>query len=210
VRRRISRLVVHLSAPVDNGPLILFRILFGLLLILECAGAVVTGWVHEVFVEPRYHFPMIGFEWLHPLPGNGMVIYYLVMAVIGLMVTVGLYYRTSMITFTIMWTITYLMQTTQYNNHYYLLILLSFMMCTVPASQYHSWDARVGRVWPSLTCPSWCVTIFIAQIAIVYTYAAVAKLDGDWLAAKPMGVWLARKAGNPAYLSPLRWIYSLD
>jgi vitamin K-dependent gamma-carboxylase len=210
VRRSISRLVVHLAAPVDNGPLTLFRILFGLFLILECAGAVVTGWVHEVFVEPQYHFPMIGFEWLHPLPGKGMVIYYLVMAAVGLMVMVGFYYRASMITFTMMWTITYLMQTTQYNNHYYLLILLSLMMCTVPASQYYSWDARAGRVRPSLTCPRWCVTIFIAQIAIVYTYAAVAKLDWDWLAAKPMGIWLARKADNPAYLAPLRWLYALD
>ncbi len=210
MRRTFSSLVSCLSAPVDIGHLVLFRILFGLLIIIECAGAVVLGWVHEVFIEPRYRFPMINFEWLHPLPGNGMVFYYLLMAVLGLMVTVGFYYRASMITFTIMWSITYVMQTTRYNNHYYLLILISLMMCTVPASAHCSWDARVGRVRRSLTCPRWCVTIFMAQIAILYTFAAIAKIDWDWLAAKPTGIWLARKAEDPIYPAALRWIYGLD
>lgn len=210
MRRKISDLVSHLSAPVDNGHLVLFRILFGLLIIVECAGAVSAGWVHEVFIEPRYHFPMIDFEWLHPLPGNGMVYYYLLMAVLGLMVTVGFYYRASMITFTIMWSVTYVLQTTRYNNHYYLLILISLMMCTVPASAHYSWDARVGRIRRSLTCPRWCITIFMVQIAILFTFAAIAKLDWDWLAAKPTGIWLARKAKDPIYPVALQWIYGLE
>ncbi len=209
MRSKLSSLVSHLSAPVANSHLVLFRILFGLLIIAECAGKVAIGWVDEVFIEPLYHFPMIGFEWLRPLPGNGMVFYYLLMAVLGIMVAFGFYYRASMITFTVMWTITYVMQTTRYNNHYYLLILISLMMCTVPASAYCSWDARVGRVPRSLTCPRWCVTTFMVQIAILYTFAAIAKLDWDWLTAKPTGIWLARKAGDPVYPAALRLVYGL-
>ncbi|WP_241498992.1 HTTM domain-containing protein [Rufibacter ruber] len=180
--------------PVENAPLVVFRWCFGLLLFLETAGAIATGWVRQNLVEPKWHFPFIGFEWLTPLPGSGMYYYYAVMAALGLLVMVGFYYRASLTLFTLMWWASYLMQKISYNNHYYLLLLLCFLMLLVPAHAYASLDARRKPVLKAYTCPRWCLLIFVAQMGMVYTYAGVAKLDADWLAGIPIKIWFSGKA----------------
>ena len=50
------------------------------------------------------------------------------MGLCGLGVMLGYQYRLSIGLFTVLWTITYLMQKSAYNNHYYLLFILSFLM----------------------------------------------------------------------------------
>jgi hypothetical protein len=187
------RFIRFLAEPVDNSPLIAFRILFGLLIFLESVGAIFTGWVKETFIDPTHHLPFIGFEWLQPLPGYGMYGYYALMSVFGLMVMLGSFYRFSMAAFTLMWTATYLMQKFNYNNHYYLLILLCVLMLLVPANRYASLDVRRNPTVRSLTCPRWCIWLFIIELWIVFTYAAIAKLQPDWLSAKPVALWFQYK-----------------
>ena len=180
--------------PVDNSPLVLFRGMFGLLIALEAGGAIATGWVRRVFVEPTFTFNFIGFDWLQPLVGETMYILYAAMAVLGLMVMLGYHYRFAVISFGLLWTISYLLQKTSYNNHYYLLILLCGMMAIVPAHRYWSLDVKQGRVAQSLTCPRWCLLIFGLQVGIVYFFAAVAKLYPGWLSGEPIAGWLASKS----------------
>src|SRR6056300_1819802 len=95
---------------IDNSALIIFRIIFGLLCFLESVGAIFTGWVKTTLIEPQFTFSFIGFECLQPLPGNGMYVYYTVMGMLGLFVMIGYRYRLSILTFTLMWSATYLMQ----------------------------------------------------------------------------------------------------
>ncbi|MGB3778276.1 MAG: HTTM domain-containing protein [Tunicatimonas sp.] len=180
--------------PVDNSPLVLFRGVFGLLIALEAGGAIATGWVRRVFVEPTFTFNFIGFDWLQPLVGETMYILYATMAALGLMVMLGYHYRFAVVSFGLLWTVSYLLQKTSYNNHYYLLILLCGMMAIVPAHRYWSLDVKQGRVAQSLTCPRWCLLIFGLQVGIVYFFAAVAKLYPGWLSGEPIGAWLANKA----------------
>lgn len=171
----------RLFSRMDNSPLIVFRILFGILISLESFGAILTGWVRRTLMEPDFTFTFIGFEWLQPLPGYGMYFYYGLMGLMGVFVALGLRYRLSMIAFTLLWTGTYLMQKTSYNNHYYLLILISALMCMFPAHRAYSLDVRRD---PSLrrdhmyAIVKWTVVL---QLFIVYTYAALAKLYDDWL-----------------------------
>ena len=106
---------------IDNAPLIIFRIFFGLLLAAESFGAIATGWVRRVFVDAQFTFSHIGMEWLQPLPGNGMYFYFVVMGISGILVMLGYRYRLSLLTFTILWAGVYFMQKSSYNNHYYLL-----------------------------------------------------------------------------------------
>ncbi|NQY31304.1 MAG: HTTM domain-containing protein [Flavobacteriaceae bacterium] len=166
---------------IDNSSLIVFRIIFGLLIFLESVGAIFTGWVKRTLIDPEFTFTVIGFEWLQPLPGNGMYFYYLIMGICGFFVMIGYKYRWSMIGFTLLWTVTYLMQKASYNNHYYLLILISSFMCIVPANKYLSVDAKLKPEITSYKMPNWAKWIFIAQMALVYTYGAIAKLYPDWL-----------------------------
>ena len=115
----------YLFKHIDNSGLVVFRVIFGLLCFLESVGAVLSGWISRTLVEPDFTFSFIGFEWLQPLPGNWMYAYYIVMGLMGLFIMLGYKYRMSMFAFAIMWTATYLMQKSSYNNHYYLLMLLS-------------------------------------------------------------------------------------
>ncbi len=120
-------------------------------------------------------------EWLQPLPGNGMYWYFGVMAVCGVLVMIGYKYRVTMATYALLWSGVYFMQKTSYNNHYYLLMLLSWMMVLFPANAYASVDARINPEIKSNVMPAWCRWAVILQLAIVYTYAAVAKLYPEWL-----------------------------
>lgn len=166
---------------IDNTSLIVFRVIFGILIFLESVGAIFTGWVKRTLIDPEFTFTFIGFEWLQPLPGFGMYWYYALMGVFGIMVMIGYKYRFGITAFTLMWTATYLMQKTSYNNHYYLLILISFLMILMPAANYHSVDAKINPAIKSTSMPNWCRGVIILQLGIVYTYAALAKLYPDWL-----------------------------
>lgn len=166
---------------IDNSALIVFRIVFGLLCFLESVGAIFTGWVKRTLVEPNFTFSFIGFEWLQPLAGNGMYYYYAIMGVFSLLIMVGFKYRLAMISFTLMWSATYLMQKSSYNNHYYLLMLISGIMVFLPANKYASVDVKLNPKLKSISMPQWCRWAIVLQLFIVYSYASLAKLYPDWL-----------------------------
>lgn len=178
---------------IDNSALIVFRIIFGFLIFLESVGAICTGWVKRTLIDPEFTFTVIGFDWLQPLPGNGMYYYYAIMGLFGLMVMIGYKYRLSIIAFTILWTATYLMQKASYNNHYYLLILISGFMCVLPAHKYLSVDTKIKPAITSIHMPNWARWIFIGQMAIVYTYGSIAKLYPDWLDTTVMSQFMLAK-----------------
>ena len=182
---------------IDNSPLIVFRILFGLLLFLESWGAIITGWVSKTLIDPKFTFTFIGFEFLQPLPGNGMYYYYLIMGLFGFFVMLGYRYRLSMSAFFLMWSATYLMQKTSYNNHYYLTVLLSFLMIFLPANTNYSLDIKRKPSLKSNSVPYWTSVVLMVQIGLVYFYGGVAKIYPDWLQAIPAKIFLAAKANFP-------------
>ncbi len=182
---------------IDNSPLVIFRIIFGLLLFLESWGAIITGWVKRTLIEPQFTFNFIGFEFLQPLPGWGMYYYYSIMGIFGLFVMLGYRYRLSMTAFFLMWSATYLMQKTSYNNHYYLTMLLSFLMIFLPANTSYSLDCRRLSGLKSNAVPYWTSLVLMLQIGLVYFYGGIAKTYPDWLQAIPARIFLASKANFP-------------
>jgi hypothetical protein len=196
---------------VDNGSLIIFRIFFGILISLESFGAILTGWVRRTLIEPTFTFSFIGFEWLQPLPGNGMYFYFVIMGILGIFIAIGFKYRWSILLFTILWSAVYLMQKTAYNNHYYLLILVSFLMCFMPANSYASVDSRLDPSLRSNSMPAYVKWTIILQLFIVYSYAALAKLYGDWLDLSIIEILLRGKASYPLIGEFLQhpWVYTL-
>jgi len=166
---------------IDNTGLVLFRVVFGLLISIESFGAIATGWVRQNLVEPEYTFNFIGFEFLQSLLGPGMYFYFALMGVFGLMVSLGYKYRISILCYALMWTAVYLLQKTAYNNHYYLMMLLCWIMVFLPAHRSFSLDAKYSPQLKSSSMPRWCLLAMILQVWIVYTYASVAKWYPDWL-----------------------------
>ncbi len=186
-------MIRYLFHPIDNSPLIVFRIALGFIFLAESAGAILTGWVHETFIEPEFTFTFIGFEWLRVFNGPLMYGWYALMAVLAIGVILGWRYKFCMTALALLWTGCYLMQKSHYNNHYYLMMLLSYMMIFVPAHRYRAVDVKRNPALMRLTCPRWCVLMFVALIGVVYFYAATAKMQPDWLEGRPLSLWFSRK-----------------
>ncbi|MEO6348246.1 MAG: HTTM domain-containing protein [Aquaticitalea sp.] len=186
-------MVKFLFKHIDNSALIVFRIIFGFLIAVESFEDIFTGWVQRNLIDPKFTFSFIGFEWLQPLPGNWMLVYFSIMGLCGILIMIGFKYRWSIIAFTLLWTGIYLMQKSSYNNHYYLLVLLSNIMVFLPANKYFSIDSKLNPSIKSISMPQWCSAVFILQMFIVYTYASIAKLYPDWLNTSAIEIILRGK-----------------
>lgn len=194
---------------IDNSPLIVFRIFFGFLVACESFGAIITGWVKRVLIDPEFTFSFIGFEWLQPLPGFGMYFYFALMGFFGLAIMLGYRYRIAIIAYTLLWAGAYFMQKSSYNNHYYLLLLISFLMIFLPANKYASLDVKQNRVSEEKTMPYWINLLFIVQVAVVYFYASIAKFYPDWLDGTFTKNLLAGTTSKPLFLELFsqKWFY---
>lgn len=179
---------------IDNTGLVLFRAVFGLLIATEAIGAIFTGWVRRTLVEPPFTFNFIGFDFLQYLQGDLMYYYFIVMGIFGIFVMLGYKYRFSMIAFAIMWTGVYLMQKSNYNNHYYLMMLLCWIMAFLPANRWFSLDAKINPKIKNPAMPQWVLLILILQVWIVYTFASVAKFYPDWLDASMAKLLMSNKS----------------
>jgi vitamin K-dependent gamma-carboxylase len=215
-RERPSRngLPVHLLfRPVDIAPLVFFRVAFGFLLFIECIGAIAIGFVHEAYIEPRFHFPYFGISWLTPLPGSGMIVLYVAMGLFALGIMLGYRYRAASALFLVGFTYGFLLEKAHYINHHYLVILLGFLMVFLPAHRYASLDVRRDPALKREAIPAWPVLLLASQIALVYLFAAFAKMNPDWLAAMPTKAWLGRKADYPVVgalfqMDVMPWLYA--
>lgn len=179
--------------PVNNAPLVFFRVAFGLLIMLEGIGAIFTGWVYQNTIQPEFTIPFMDFSWLQPLPGYGMYVWFFVMGMAGLFVMIGYHYRLAVLFYLILWAGIYFMQKTSYNNHYYLLVLLLLFMLLLPAHRRFSVDARRNPEAFSYVCPHWCIGIFIVKMAIVYFYAGINKIYPDWLESTTVSLFFSGK-----------------
>jgi hypothetical protein len=186
---------------IDNSPLIVFRIFFGFLIACESFGAILTGWVNKVLIAPKFTFSFIGLDWLQPLPGFGMYFYFIIMGLFGIAIMLGYRYRVAIISYTILWAGVYFMQKTSYNNHYYLLLIISFYMIFLPANQYASLDVKQQRTLEQKAMPYWVSLLFIIQVAIVYFYAAIAKFYPDWLNGTFTRILLTGTTSNEFFLT---------
>lgn len=182
--KKNNRFTHQLFQQRDNSALVLFRIAFGFLLFYHCFHFMYSGKLYENFIQPPFTFTYIGFEFLQPLPGYGMYMYFGLMALLGLMIMAGAWYRLAMAAFAILWTLVYLMQKSNYNNHYYLVLLLSWLMCFMPAHHAYSVDVQRKAVHEKSTCSGWIPFLLMAQTAVIYFYAAISKLNADWLSGK--------------------------
>lgn len=184
-----SRLRDRLLAPVDIAPLIFFRITFGLLMILEVTGYTVVGLVRDNWVRPEVHFSYFGFDWV---PGLGKWTYGLVgvclLAASGIML--GAWYRISATVFAVGFTWFYLIEQSNYMNHFYLICLLAFVAIFIPADRALSIDVARNRVKRASAVPAWPLLLLQAHMAITYFFGGVAKMNADWLRGEPVRTWL--------------------
>lgn len=189
--------------PIPAASLAAFRILFGLLMAGAMVRVLAKGWVDTVFLAPAFHFSYPGFEWVRPLPAGAMHALVAGLAVCALGVAVGFFYRVCAPLFFLGFTYLELIERANYLNHYWLVTLLAGLMVVLPLHREWSWDAAHGRVARDAFIPAWMLWLLRFQIAVVYVFAGVAKLNADWLfRAEPLRMWLTARADVPL-LGPL-------
>ena len=194
----LDRVRSRLLAPRDVASLAAFRILFGTILCLSSVRFLWNGWVDRFYVQPTFFFKYWGFEWVQVLPEPWMTALYVSMAVLAGFVALGFLYRISIVTLFLVFTYVELIDVTNYLNHYYLVSLLALLMCFLPLNRAYSLDAWIWPKGSSPIVPAWMLYLMRFQIAIVYFYAGIAKLQPDWLVhAQPLGIWLAARTEAP-------------
>ena len=101
----MSPRLAALFRPVSADHLARFRILFGLLMAWQAWDYLAKGWVKSYFIDPPFHFTYYGFGWVKPLPGNGMILLFIALGLLGLMIAAGWAYRLSMALFAVGFTV---------------------------------------------------------------------------------------------------------
>ncbi len=188
--------------PVDGAWLGAFRILFGLVMCISMLRFIAYGWVERFFVEPSLHFKYWGFEWVEPLSPTGMSVLFYALAALALSVAAGFCFRICAWLFALGLSYFQLIDVSTYLNHYYLASLLAFLLAASPANRVWSIDNLLWKRGNSQV-PSWWLYLLRFQVGTVYTFAGLAKLNGDWLLhAQPLRIWLGAKTHLPL-LGPL-------
>jgi len=186
-----------MHAARDAGRLVWFRVFFGLLMMVEVMRYAGSGWIRRYYITPEFHFKYYGFSWVEAWPGYGMYVHFAMLGVAAFCIAVGWMYRVAATIFFLGFTYVFLLDQGRYLNHHYLICLLAFLMIFVPAHRAFSIDA-----WrrPSLrrgTAPAWAVGLLQFQMCVVYTMAAIAKMNMDWLQGEPVRMWLLKRVSYP-------------
>ncbi len=185
-----SRLLRALARPVDAASLAAFRVLFGALLLASTLRFAARGWISSMYVEPAHHFPYWGFEWLRPWPGVGMYLHFAALALAALWLALGPRPRLAALACFALFTYVELLDKAAYLNHYYFVSVVLLLLTLLPS------EAR-------RPAPAWALVALRLQVGLVYGFAGLAKLRGDWLLrAQPLATWLGAHGDFPV-LGPL-------
>jgi hypothetical protein len=196
----------RLYRPVSIAPLITFRITFGVLMLFSLLRFWWRGWITSLYVEPQFHFTYPSFDWIQPLGNVGMHLLFALLITSTVLIILGCFYRMAMLFFFLAFTYVELIDASAYLNHYYFISLVAFIMVFLPANGAYALDVY-WRITPQKPLvPAWTIDILRFQLAIVYVFAGLAKLNSDWLIhAEPMKTWLPAKSHLPI-VGP--WMYA--
>lgn len=186
--RLAGRFQESLSGTVNGASLAVFRIVFGIAVAwsmfayLQPVGD--TNLAEAVYGRAGWHFTYPGFAWVKPLPGLWLDGHFLITGAAGLLLALGLFYRAAAAVVFLGYTWYFLLDQTYFNNHFYLISLLAFLLIWMPADR--CWALRWPRRPTDGRVPSWSVFLLRSQFLIVYLYASIAKFNADWLTGEPM------------------------
>jgi len=186
---------------IPTAPLVHFRMLFGLMMALSVVRFYNHGWIESLYIEPVYFFSY--FEALKPPGPTGIYLLFITVFLSALGIMLGFFYRLSACLFFLSFTFIELIDKTNYLNHYYFVSLIGFILIFLPAHRDFSLDAIRMPSIKRITIPRWTTDLIKFQLALVYIFAGIAKLNPDWLfRAMPLKLWLPAQAHLPV-IGPL-------
>lgn len=224
------------SERVSDASLSAFRVVLGVTLLLSSARLFAYGWIEPLYLAPQHQFSFWGFAWVPRLDAPWLQCLVAGVGCAGAALAMGWHTRLSATTAFVTFTWLELMDKTLYLNHYYAVSLMLLWLALTPSATRWSWDARSvhrqqalsvsqggrpegapeqgGLVTPECNLPVFVLWFFRAQVAVIYVYAGVAKLNADWLLhAEPLQTWLLARHDFPVFgalfaLAPTAFVFS--
>lgn len=181
MKRWLEKCSRKILEPTDVASVVLFRFCFGILMFWEITRYFYFGWVENLFAQPQFHFQYEWFWWIIPLPGYGMYILFAALGILALMISFGLFYRLAAILFFLGYTYVFLIDKATYNNHFYLICLLSVALFLAPLNKSWSVDVLLGSEKHTDSLPALWLWFFRLHMGIVYFFGGIAKFDPDWV-----------------------------
>ncbi len=171
------------ATAVDATPLRRLRVTTGLVVAVAAVRILAKGWVTTLYLEPTHHLSYAGLGWVRPLPGPTLHGLVAALAVAGLVLASGRARRTSALLVAAGFAYLEALDAALYLNHYWFVVLLGLWLAILP-------DGRTGGPAGPGTVPGWALLAARFQVGVVYVFAGLAKLNPDWLAGRPLDLWL--------------------
>ncbi len=202
------RIKEYFEKNTKAAPLAVFRIFFGIMMLISIIRFASYGWIDKLYIQPEFFFSYYGFDFVKPI-GIYTYLIFIFCGLSAIFIALGYKYRIAILVFFLSFTYIELMDKTTYLNHYYFISILSFVMIFLPANAYFSLDARKrGKSFEEI--PQWTIDSIKLLLGIVYFYAGLAKLNSDWLLkAMPLKIWLPSKYNVPLLgdLMQQEWVH---
>lgn len=192
-----NKIITSINREESGYSLGIYRVAFGILMFFSVGRFIYKGWVTDCYIEPEFHFTYQYFHWISPIGGSYIMHVIAILAMIAALgIATGIKYRVSTISFFILFTYLELIEKSWYLNHYYLVSIIGFLLCFIPADSRISLkknknasSSNISRIYR---------TALKLQISIVYIYAGLAKIHSDWiLNGMPLKIWLKAKVDIP-------------
>jgi Vitamin K-dependent gamma-carboxylase len=183
-----DRLLRLVSSDVSSHATGVARVVLGLGGSLEVLSNIASSRLDRVLRPGIIEAPR--WDWLPRLSQDGGRVFEVALLLVFVLFTVG--WRTRFMGGIACLAASYYLALDQqlYANHVYLLAVLLFLFVLADSGAAVSVDARRGRGRRSV--PQWPVFLIKAQLAVVYGFAALSKLNGDWLSGDALAATMVR------------------
>jgi len=187
-----------LNRPVDASSVAVFRIAFGLAMVVLVGRFVTHGWIAADYLVPRHFFPYWGLGFVRPLPGPWMYVLYATIGSSAALIALGWLYRPAAVVFALTFAWGHFSDKSNFLNHYYLVSLLSIWLALLPLDRELSIRAWRRPLERRSHIRRWMLLCLQFQVGVVYAFGGIAKLGGDWLfRAEPLRIWLLANTELP-------------
>lgn len=145
--------------PIDGTILVLFRILWGIIMCMEVHSFIQNGFEKMFFywysspkgLRFQYWIPFLENPIVYLPDPSYMKIFLVFMLIMGIFITIGLFYKASCIIFFIGFIYMYYLDATWYLNHIYMCIVVALILCIMPCNRQFSVDVLI---FPNLYSPT--------------------------------------------------------
>ena len=184
-----------LFEPINPSVVSVYRIVFGCFMLYQMIHYYDLDYTYQFMAGPEVLFPYRGLEFLQPLPIIFLKIIHFLLLVSTVLIILGVWYRYAIAFFFIGFTYFSFIDITLYNNHIYLISLLSFVMIFLNADVFYSFrkNKSINHI------PAWNQYILIFLISLPYFFGGIAKLSYNWLNTDLTNLIYSQTKGSMLY-----------